>query len=411
MLSRRARVAAGVADQAVNSGTNFATAFIAGRLLSPDHFGIFILALSAGYVALGVQRAVVGDPLLAYASAFDGDERRGLIRDAVTSALVVGVAVALLGLGAWATGSAETRDVVWLVPWIPAVLVQDAGRYAFLCARRPDRALALDVAWAVVQGVAVAVVITNGWSSPAALAATWGIGGLGGAVAYLLMTRTLPWQGSPRRWLSRSGHLSGWFTPSALLSQTQYQIVLVLVATLLSPAATGALRAIQLLVLQPVQTTIIAMTSLLVPRAAALAATREFDELRRSTWRLAGLFAAVGMLALLAIPLRHVILSLLFPHFSAYAGLFPPVAVQAVMYAFAAPLTACLRGLQRARDLFVVQVIFAAVTLTAVFSASTAGTAVAVAWGLTAAGGVLVTATALTCRRELARASRGQPIG
>ncbi len=401
---------AGVADQAVNSGTNFATAFVAGRLLTPDHFGIFVIALSAGYIALGMQRAVVGDPLLAYASAFDGDERRRLLGDAVTTALLVGVVVALLGLGAWATGFAETRDVVWLVPWLPAVLVQDAGRYAFLCARRPDRALILDVVWALAQAVVVAYVIVSGHATPATLAATWGAGGLAGAMAYLVMTRTLPWQGNPRRWLAQSGHLSGWFTPAAILSQTQYQIVLLLVAGLLSPAATGALRAVQLLVLQPIQTTMIAATSLLVPRAAGMFAAGRLDALRRSTWRLAGVFALLGTLALLAIPLRHVILSLLFPKFRGYAGLVAPVAVQAVMYTFLAPVVATMRGLQRARDLFAVQVAFAAATLTAVVLTALTGTPVAVAWGLTAASTVLVSLTALACRRALASAPASQPV-
>jgi Na+-driven multidrug efflux pump len=85
------------------------------------------------------------------------------------------------------------------------------------------------------------------------------------------------------------------------------------------------------------------------------------------------------------------------------------VALQALMYAFQAPVVATLRGMQRARDLFVVQVIFSVATLTVAATAALTGTAVTVAWALSAAGAVMVGGMVVACYRALSRAPAGRP--
>lgn len=408
MPSRKGRALAGIIDQGVSSGTNFLTVLIPGLLFGPEDAGTLVLALSLGYIALGVQRAMVGDPLLAYASAFEEDERRTLVRDATTTALGLGVLAGLIGVIAWSTGSALTADMIWLAPWLPAVLVQDAGRYAFLAARRPDRALILDVVWALAQAAAVVVVLLTGHRTHGAFAAAWGIGALAGAIAYVVISGVNPLRGRPLEWFRKAGHLSGWFTVTAVLAQTQYYLILFVVAIVLDRAATGGLRYMQLLVLQPVQVVLLAAISLLVPRAARLAATGDAGALAHSTGRLARLFGPAALLVLVAIPLRHVAVELIFPRFASFAGVLVPVACSAALYTIQTPFTTALRGMQRARALFVVQILFTVTTVPAALAGAVLGGAVGAAWGLLAGAVVQLAALLVNYRAGLIQLRAGR---
>lgn len=391
--SLRSRAATGIADQIISSGTNFATGFVAGRLLDATLFAQFVIALSAAYIALGVQRALVGDPLLAYSAGFEEPERRRMAADATATALWLGVLATGLGVAAWATGWSLTRDMIWLAPWIPAVLVQDAGRYVYLAARRPDQALVLDVIWALVQAATVLGVWLLARPGPGLLAAAWGFGALAGALASLAISRRVPWRGSPRAWARESGHLSGWFTPTAILSQTQYQAVLFLVGGLLSADALGGLRGIQLVILQPVQTVMLAVTSLMVPHAARLYASGDRKSLSSSTWRLGAVFLVLGLATVVLVPLRAQFLQLVLPKYVGFAAIVPAIVAQAIVYAFVAPFVSALRGLQRARDLFVIQVLFALLTIAGVIIGARWYGVVGAAWGLTIASVGLVVGT------------------
>ncbi|MFL6077292.1 MAG: hypothetical protein ACJ73S_28360 [Mycobacteriales bacterium] len=401
--SRRAMAA--VADQAISSGTNFLTSLIAMWLLGPRQFGGLTLALALGYLVLGVARAVIGDPLLAHASAQADEDRRRMVRDATTTALLLGVVSALVVAGfGMVTGP---HELVWVAPWLVPLLVQDAGRYAALSARHPQGALVLDGVWAGAQGAALVGFWAAGWVSTGMLLAAWGIGSLAGAAWFVAFDGVNPVAGRPAAWLAESRHLSGWFTPTALLAQTQYNVVVFLIAALLGKAATGGLRAMQMLVLQPVQTFLLAMTSLLVPRYARQAAAGAYSEVRATTLWLTRLLAGAALLVLVGIPVGHLLVDHLFTDYRRYLPLLLPIALQTGVYLVTTPFTAALRGMQRGRAVFLTQVAFFSVTIPAVVAGALAFGLSGAAWGLLA--GAVAQLAAATWQYGTAVTSKTSP--
>lgn len=393
------RAVAAVADQAISSGTNFLTSLIAMWLLGPRQFGGLTLALALGYLVLGVARAVIGDPLLAHASAQTDEDRHRMVRDATTTALLLGVVAALVVAGfGMLTGP---RELFWVAPWLVPLLVQDAGRYAALSARHPQGALVLDGVWAGAQAAALVAFWAAGWVSTGMLLAAWGIGAVAGAAWFVAFDGINPLAGRPAAWLAESRHLSGWFTPTALLAQTQYNVVIFLIAALLGKAATGGLRAMQMLVLQPVQTFLLAMTSLLVPRYARQAAAGAYAEVRATTQWLTRLLAGAAVLVLAGIPIGHLLVDHLFTDYRKYLPLLLPIALQTGFYLLTTPFTAALRGMQRGKAVFVTQVVFFAATIPAVVAGALAFGLSGAAWGLLVGAAAQLTAATWQYRTAL----------
>src|SRR5437879_3484327 len=61
-----------VLDQAVVSGTSFATSVLLGRFTSQQELGVYYLALSVIYFARGVQEQLVSAPYMIYCSRKQG---------------------------------------------------------------------------------------------------------------------------------------------------------------------------------------------------------------------------------------------------------------------------------------------------------------------------------------------------
>src|SRR6185369_17376806 len=63
-----------VVDQAVVSGTNFATSVLLGRFAVQEELGVYYLALSVIYFARGIQEQLVSAPYMIYCSRKRGRE-------------------------------------------------------------------------------------------------------------------------------------------------------------------------------------------------------------------------------------------------------------------------------------------------------------------------------------------------
>src|SRR5829696_8659247 len=61
-------------DQAVFSGTSFATAVLIGRATSPDQLGQYYLVLSIILVITGAQEQIVSAPYVVYSKRREGQE-------------------------------------------------------------------------------------------------------------------------------------------------------------------------------------------------------------------------------------------------------------------------------------------------------------------------------------------------
>jgi O-antigen/teichoic acid export membrane protein len=405
----------GLADQIVSALSNAAAIVLPAVLLTDDQeAGATMLALTVAYVVLSVSRSFVGEVLLAHASRQDDAGRLRLVRDGAAAALVVGIAAGLVMLGVWAirpdSGNLDLSLLIWVAPAMPFLVLQDTGRYAAFAARKPERALVLDTVWVVVQALLVTGIVMWGHPTGGTLLGCWGAGAAVSAVCWMLRDRLSPLSGRPRRWLTETRHLSGWFATTAVLGQVQVQLVAFLVAGTLGTAAFARLRLAQTAVIAPVQNLMMAAMSLLVPRSSVLVAGGKMAELRRQTWKLtvgaAGL--AVGVLVivmLLAEPLLQVAL----PRYADAAPLRYPLAIQAGIYLVQIPYAAALRGMQAARLLLLQYVIFAIVSISGLVVGAHLGGLQGAAWGLCvgAAAGLV---TMMVLYRVAAAAHSSTPV-
>ncbi|WP_285588999.1 hypothetical protein [Actinomycetospora sp. NBRC 106378] len=396
--TRSRRAVLGVADQVLSSGTNYLTAFIASVVLAPDGFGYFVVAYAVVTIYSAAVRAFVGEPLLAHLPSVDDEgHRRRLVASSLGAAAVLGIVGGLLAL---AVGTLVGGPLAWLTAfalWLPGALVADAGRYACFVRSDTAKALAIDTAWAAAQAVALGGIALAGTWSVTALAAAWGVGALGGIA--LLPLLGLPRPADPRPWLRESRYLAGWFTGVSIIGQSQVYVVLLLAGLLLSHTDAAGLRAVQLLVYQPPMTFMAAVLVLLTPIFARRAVAGDRVALDRFRTLTLGAMAVLGLVVLSAIPLRHVLLELLFPRYTAFSPLVVPVAIQCALAGLTVAFHAKLRGMRRARALFGVQIVMTSGVLTGAALGLLVGGVDGLAWGMAIAGAVSLTVMAVAAER------------
>jgi O-antigen/teichoic acid export membrane protein len=142
-----------VSDQALTSIGNLLLAVLVARAVPIGEFGSFAIAFTGYLLALGVSRAVATDPLVVRHSTGPLADRRGAAASAVGAAAgtgaLIGAVAALVGL---ALPGPLASAMLALAVAMPALLVQDAWRYAFFAAGAPRRA-------AVNDGVRVVVML------------------------------------------------------------------------------------------------------------------------------------------------------------------------------------------------------------------------------------------------------------
>ena len=407
----RRRPVLGVADQLLSSGTNFLTAFVASWALAPAGFATFVVSYAVVTVVLALGRAVIGEVLLAYLPTVSRTDRPAIVRSSTGAALVLGLAGSAVCVAGGLLGHGTLAGLLWLAPWVPVALMQDARRFVFLSQGRPGHALASDGAWATAQVVVLGVLAVGGSGfSVAGLATSWGLGALTGLVVAAAIGGGSLRPCCPRAWARRTRSLSGWFVLTSVLGQCEIYAVLVLAGVLLAPADAAGLRAVQLLVFQPAATVAAALLVLATPLVAGAVSRRDVEaarHARRFTFVAAGVLA-VAVLAV--IPLRHTLLDLLFPQYTAFAALVVPIALQSALYVLGVPFHAQLRGFHRARALFGLQVLGSAVLVGAATVGMGLGGVVALAWGL--AGTALVVDLVLLCATPRPRhAGGGHRIG
>jgi O-antigen/teichoic acid export membrane protein len=381
----RRRPVLGVADQLLSSGTNFLTAFVASWALAPEGFATFVVSYAVVTVVLALGRAVIGEVLLAYLPTVAAGERPAIVRSSTGAALVLGLAGSAVCLAGGGIGHHTLAGLLWLAPWVPIALMQDARRFVFLSQGAPGRALVSDGAWAAAQVVVLGLFALNGTFSVAGLATSWGVGALTGLLVAAAIGGGSLRPCCPKAWARRTRSLSGWFVLTSVLGQCEIYAVLVLAGTLLAPADAAGLRAVQLLVFQPTATVAAALLVLVTPLVAGAVARRDVEAARHARRFATIASAALAAAVLAVIPLRHTLLGLLFPQYTEFAPLVVPIALQSALYVLGVPFHAQLRGFHRARSLFGLQVLGSAVLVGAATAGMGFGGVVALAWGLAGA--------------------------
>src|SRR5689334_14067668 len=129
------RLSWGLADQAASSVSNFAVGIYVARSLGVTAFGIFSLVWVTYGVVLNVSRGLATDPLMVRFSGVPQDSWRAAASRATGTALgtgvVAGAGTVLIGI---AIGGPVGYAFLALGAVLPALLLQDAWRFAFFAA-------------------------------------------------------------------------------------------------------------------------------------------------------------------------------------------------------------------------------------------------------------------------------------
>ncbi|MET9350001.1 hypothetical protein [Streptomyces termitum] len=278
------RLSWGLADQAASSVSNFAVGVYVARSLGLAAFGVFSLAWVTYGVVLNVSRGVATDPLVVrFSGAPDADWRRAAGRSS-GAALGLGGAVGALfvlvglGLGGEVGAAFGCLGVV-----LPALLLQDAWRFAFFAAGAGRRAFVNDVVWAVALVPAMVVAARVG--SVAAFVLAWG-GSAAVAAGYgCLQSGLRPRLAGARGWLHEHRDLGYRYLVENVSNSGASQLRAYGLGTLAGVGAVGAVRGAELL-LGPFLAVLMGLSLVTVAEAARV--------LRRSPDRLGSFCLLLG---------------------------------------------------------------------------------------------------------------------
>jgi O-antigen/teichoic acid export membrane protein len=242
-----------VLDQAIVSGSSFATSVILGRCSSREELGAYYLALSIVFFARGVQEQVVSAPYMIYCSRKQG----AALAEYAGSALVHQCAMMLLTAAVLAAAlalnlvSVELQAALWLlVLAAPLLLMRDFLRQMCFAHLQLRGALVLDAAVGSLQlGGLVVLAAVGGLTVTTTLAAMAVAAGLPAAV---WLTRTpQPMVGRLRsavRDFAFNWTFARWALASQLLASTTPYVMPWVVAFTHGQAETGTLGACMTLV-------------------------------------------------------------------------------------------------------------------------------------------------------------------
>jgi len=236
-LNRQTRAWSTTVDQVFSSASNGIFTFAVAVASSAQSFGRIVLIFTALVTVLGVQRGAVGTPLLLKS----GQTTQQIRRDgsfALVAALATGCAV-LVAMVVW--GHEIGMAAVLLGVSAPILLCQDVLRYVTFAEGRPHVAATWDGVWFL----GTLSLLVSAWlklSTVPWLIGGWAAFGLTALAGMAADLRVAPQLSGFGRWAK-----DGWqhrirFGIDAGAEQIGVFVVLALVAALLSPIATAALR-------------------------------------------------------------------------------------------------------------------------------------------------------------------------
>lgn len=258
------------ADQALSSLTNFALSFVVLRAVTAQEFGAFTLGLSAYFIALGISRALCGEPQVVRYSQSAPERWRSSTQSATGLAVMLGIiGAALLFLTAVQLGGPLATTLILLALALPGLLLQDAWRYAFFSAGKPSRALANDLVWALLLAGPIVWLIFAGTTTSAPYLIAWGASGTLSALFGVIQAGTWPSLTRASAWLSSHRDLGPRFTAEFLLGLGAAQLTFLAIAAISGLAAVGTLNAARVL-LGPFNVVLLGSMGFAVPEGARI---------------------------------------------------------------------------------------------------------------------------------------------
>ena len=275
-------------DQALVSGTNFATSVIIGRLCSKGELGLYALGLSIFFVARGIQDQVVGTPYMVYCN-----HRRGKALASYTGSILVhqlGLSLVIMfgllgiiGLSTRGIGPAGLTPTVWaLLGAIPFLLLRDWARQVTFAHLRLPVAILLDLTICVLQLTALLMLAHLQLLSVTAVYLAMGLSSAIAVLGWFLLRRQ-PLHFIPAQIIADWWHnwsLAKWALGCLLLSAGVPYIAPWTLAAAHGVRATGVLAACTSLA-GVAQMFLMGMSNYLSPQTARAYAAGGIVELRR----------------------------------------------------------------------------------------------------------------------------------
>jgi len=268
-----------IIDQVLSAMTNAVLSIVVARTVGAAQFGAFAACFLVFSVFIGIERALVGQPMGIRYSGQTGPR----LASGVSRALGTALSVALAGaLGCIVAGLLLGGNVgptlVATGTVLPALLLQDACRLVFFARAKANLAAANDALWAVVQFSMIGLLASLGWVTTPRLVLTWGGAAAVCVVVALVQLRSVPRPLGTRSWMAEHKDLSGYLLAEYLLGAGAFQGGILIVGALVGGnpglAIIGAFRAAQV-VLGPLGILGTALQTFSLP------------ELSKRTWMLA----------------------------------------------------------------------------------------------------------------------------
>lgn len=235
-------------DQVIHSGTNAALTFLIARSVSSADFGGFGVAFTVFALIIGVSRAASTSPLSVRFTTVPAEDFKRAAGAGVGTAFTLGVVCGLGCLVAGAVvGGAAGEALVALGVVLPGLLCQDAWRLVFFAESRPRAAVVNDSVWAVTQLGAVGALVLGDFESIGPLVLVWGLSAAAAALLGLRQSGVRPRPFAAKAWMSRHRDLTGYLLAEFVTVQGGQQTAMLVIASVGTLEAIGALRGAQVL--------------------------------------------------------------------------------------------------------------------------------------------------------------------
>ncbi|MFD8870537.1 hypothetical protein ACFV1F_40435 [Streptomyces sp. NPDC059590] len=260
------RLSWGLADQAASSMSNFVVGIYVARSLGVAAFGVFSLAWVTYGVVLNVSRGLATDPLVVRFSGVPAAPWRAAVARSSGTALGLGAALGApcLVVGLALGGSVGSAFAVLGVV-LPALLLQDAWRFAFFAAGSGRKAFVNDLVWGVALVPAMVVAARVG--SVAAYLLAWGASAAVAAGYGCLQSGIRPRMPEARGWLREQRDLGYRYLVENVALSGASQLRAYGLGAIVGLGAVGAVRGAELL-MGPFLAVLMGLSLVTVPEAA-----------------------------------------------------------------------------------------------------------------------------------------------
>jgi len=370
-------------DQALSALTNVATAILVVHAAGARAFDAFSVVFLLFATMIGIERALVGQPLGIRHSAESAKTRRRTVSRATGLMVAVTVPAALLML---VTGLALGGDLgttlIATAAALPFLIIQDACRYAFFAAGDARSAALNDAAWASIQFTVMGVLVADGAASAASLVLAWGGSAAVCVVVALFQLRAVPDPRAAVGWVREHRDLVPYFLGEYLLSTGAFNGGYLVVGVIIGDQAVGSIRAAQVL-LGPLQIVSTAGLTFALPelsrRAGRLTNRGKFKISLAATTFMATLsLTYAGALALVPDPLGRL---LFLDKWSQAQAVILPLSLAMVMSTSALGPSMVLYALGHARKTYRLMTVEAPLVFTLMISGTLLFEVTGTAWG------------------------------